>query len=198
MQQVVENLAVQLGLAAIVGQKRLQRRLLVGRRVAHPQRQLAQLVAVLGQQVRLQVEHDLQPVLDLPQEGVVLFEDRPLQVRQAADPLQLRQRFQRVAGAQLGQVAAVEQLEELDDELDVADAAAAGLHVAGAAADVERLLLDPPLQGLDAADVGVAQVAAIDPRRRAIRETPCPATRSPATGRALMYACRSQVRPRLS
>ena len=132
---MVENLAVQLGLAAIIGQESLQRRLLVGGRVAHPQRQLAQLVAVLGQHVGLQIEHDLQPVLDLPQEGVVLFQDRPLQVRQAADALQLGQRLQRVAGAQLGQVAAVEQLEELDDELDVADAAAAGLHVAGAAAD---------------------------------------------------------------
>ena len=133
--------------------------------------------------MRLQVEHDLQPVLDLPQEGVVLFEDRPFQVRQAADALQLGERLQRVAGAQLGQVAAVEQLEELDDELDVADAAAAGLHVAGAAADVERLLLDPPLQGLDAADVGVAQVAAIDPGRERFEKLACPATgRRPRAG----------------
>ena len=121
---------------------------------------------LLGQQVRLQIEHDLQPVLDLPQEGVVLFEDRPLQVRQAADALQLGQGFQRVAGAQLGQIAAVEQLEELDDELDVADAAAAGFHVARPPPPPrERLLLDPPLQGLDAADVGVAQVAAVNPGR---------------------------------
>ena len=51
-------------------------------------------------------------------------------MRQAAARFQLRDRFQRVAGAQLGQVAAVEQLQELDHELDVADAAVAGFDVA--------------------------------------------------------------------
>ena len=54
-------------------------------------------------------------------------------MRQAADLFQLGHGLQRVAGAKLGQVAAVEQLQELDDELDVADAAVAGLHVAGVA-----------------------------------------------------------------
>ena len=132
--------------------------------VAHPQRQLVQFAVVRRQQMRLQVEHDLQPVLDLPQEGVVLLEDRPFEAAQAAGPLQPGERLERVAGADLGQVAAVEQLEELDHELDVADAAAAGFHVADASAQTEGLLLDPPLQGLDAADVGVAQVAAVDPR----------------------------------
>ena len=134
VQQVVEDFAVQFRLAAIVGQERLERRPLFVGRIAHPQRELGQILVPLGQQMRLQVEHDLQPVLDLPQERVVLFEDRPLLVRQAAGPIQLGQGFQRVAGSQLGQIAAVEQLQELDGELDVADAAAAGLHVAGAAA----------------------------------------------------------------
>ena len=82
------------------------------------------------QQVRLQVEHDLQAVLDLAQEAVVVVEDRPLLVRQAADAFQLGDRLERVAGAQLRQIAAVEQLQELDDEFDVADAAVAGLDVA--------------------------------------------------------------------
>ena len=70
----------------------------------------------------------------------------------------------------LGQVAAVEQLQELDHELDVADAAAAGLHVALRAAFAVRALLDPPLEGLDAADVGPAQVAAVDPRAELFEE----------------------------
>ena len=141
--------------------------------------------------MRLQVEHDLQPVLDLAEKRVVLLQDRPLQVCQAANAIELRERFQRIAGTQLGQIAAVEQLEKLDDELDVADAAAAGFHVAGKSGDwlrapmrerwdqrgrrgvcprcfrrpaAERKLLDPPFQGLNAADVGVAQIAAVDPR----------------------------------
>ena len=79
--------------------------------------------------MRLQVEHDLQPVLDLAEKRVVFFQDRSLQVRQAADAIELGQGFQRIAGAQLGQIAAVEQLKKLDDELDVTDAAAAGFHV---------------------------------------------------------------------
>ena len=82
----------------------------------------------------LQIEHDLQPVLDLSQKGVIVFEDRTFLHGQAAALFQLRERVQGVAGAQARQVAAIEQLEELDDELDVADAAAAGFHVAGASA----------------------------------------------------------------
>ncbi len=91
--------------------------------------------------MRLQIEHDLQPVLDLAEKRVVLFQDRPLQVRQAADAIELGKRFQRIAGTQLGQIAAVEQLEKLDDELDVADAAAAGFHVAGKNGDWLRALM---------------------------------------------------------
>ena len=50
--------------------------------------------------MRLQIEHDLQPVLDLAQEGVVLFENRPLLIGQAAALFQPADRFERVAGAQ--------------------------------------------------------------------------------------------------
>ena len=107
----------------------------------------AQLVAVVGQHVRLQVEHDLQPVLDLAQEAVVVLQDRALLVRQAAGLLEPRDGVERVAGADLGQGAAVEQLQELDDELDVADAAVAGLHVARSATPrVLGVLLDAPLE----------------------------------------------------
>ena len=64
----------------------------------------------------------------------------------------------------VGQVAAVEQLQELDDELDVANAAVARLDVAGVGALAVRALLDAAFERLDAGDVGPAQVAAIDPR----------------------------------
>ena len=56
--------------------------------------------ASLRQHVRLQVEHDLQPMLDLAQESVVLFQQRSFLMRQAAAVLELRDRLQRVAGAQ--------------------------------------------------------------------------------------------------
>ena len=163
VQQVVEHLAVQVGLAAIVGGEGLQGRPPRRLHVAHPQSQLPQLVVILGQQVRLQVEHDLQEVLDAAEEGVVVFQQGPLLVGQAADVFQLGHGLEGVGGAQRGQVAAVEQLQELDDEFHVADAAPAGLHVAVVAAALAVLLLDAPLQGLDAADVGTAEVAAVDP-----------------------------------
>ena len=113
---------------------------------------------VAGQHVRLQIEHDLQPVLDLAQEAVVVFELRPLLGRQAAGLLQAGDRVERVAGADLRQGAAVEQLQELDHELDVADAAVAGLHVAQVAAFVFGVLLDAALERLDARDVGQAEI----------------------------------------
>ena len=111
----------------------------------------------------MQVEHDLQPVLELAQEAVVVFQLGPLLGRQAAGFLQPGDRVQRVAGADLGQGAAVEQLQELDHELDVADAAVAGLHVPQVAAFAFGALLDAPLERLDAGDVGQAEVLAIDP-----------------------------------
>ena len=55
--------------------------------------------------------------------------------------------------ADLGILAAVEELEELDDELDVADAAAAGLDLDLGRAGGDGPLLDPPLHRLDLADL---------------------------------------------
>ncbi len=122
-------------------------------------------------QMRLQIEHDLQPMLDLAQEAVMLFEERALLVRQAADTLQGSDGGQRVAVAQGRQIAAVEQLQELDHELDVANAAAPGFDVVGVVAFTDRAPLDATLQGLDAGDVGQAQVTAIDPGFEIIEES---------------------------
>ena len=132
--------------------------------VTHPHGQLGQLVAVVRQHVRLQVEHDLQPMLELAQDVVVVFEHGPLLGREAAGLFQPGDRVQRVAGANLRQGAAVEQLQELDHELDVANAAVAGLHVPQVAAFAFGALLDAALERLDARDVGEAEIAAINPR----------------------------------
>ena len=84
---------------------------------------------------------------------------------QAAGDFQRFQRQQRVPLAHRGQVAAVEQLQELDGELDVADAAAAGLHLRSRRSPTRpALLLDLPLQRLDLVDLGEAEVFAVDER----------------------------------
>ena len=122
---------------------------------------------------------------------------RPFLVGQAAALFQLRDRLQRVAGAQRGQIAAVEQLQELNHELDVADAAVAGLDVVGVGSFDVGPLLDAALERLDARDVGAAQVAAIDPRFELFEEL-SPEIEIAGDGRALTNACRSQVRPEVS
>ena len=107
----------------------LRRRPLRGS-VAHAQGQLAQLVVAVGQAMRLQIEQELQAVLGLAQKAIGVVEDAIFLIGQAADVLQGLHGLERVALADLGQVAAVEQLQELDGELDVADAAVAGLDLA--------------------------------------------------------------------
>src|SRR3954469_6142177 len=81
-------------------------------------------------------------------------------------------RQERVDAADDGVLAAVEQLEELDDELDVADAAVAGLDLEIGPSRGDRALLDPPLQGLDLGDFAGAQVPAVDEGRDRLDERP--------------------------
>src|SRR5262249_60761161 len=93
-----------------------------------------------------------------------VLEELGLLVGEAARPFQSLHRQQRVPLAHLGDAAAVQKLQELDGELDVADAAAAGLDVVVAAAGAAGLLLDAPLQRLDLVDLAEAQVLAVDER----------------------------------
>ena len=79
--------------------------------------------------MRLQVEHQLQAVLGLAQEAIGVVEDAIFLIGQAAGVFEGCQGQEGVALAELGQVAAVEELQELDGELDVADAAASGLDL---------------------------------------------------------------------
>ena len=104
VQQVVENLAVDRRAVRVVGRERHQGRAVRRAGIAHPHGELRQLVAVRRQQVRLQVEHDLQPVLELPQKAVVVFENRALLVREAARLLEPGDGVERVAGADFRQV----------------------------------------------------------------------------------------------
>ena len=145
-------------------------RILTPVQVPHPQRQLPLLVGRRGQPVRLQVEQQLQPVLGLAEEPVRVGQDVRLVRGEAPGDLQRLQGQECVPLADRRQVAAVEQLQELHGVLDVADAAAAGLHVdrvgGRSLAVAARLgpLLHLPLQRLDLVDLGEAEVLAVDER----------------------------------
>src|SRR5258708_4529274 len=112
--------------------------------------------------MRLLVEHDLQAVLDLAQEAIGVIESAILRVGQAANLLERPHRLERVGKANVRQVAAVGKLQELDGELDIADAAVPGLDLGVALAELAGLLLDLAFEGLDLVDLRDAQVAAID------------------------------------
>ena len=133
VQQVVEDPPVQLGLAPIVRQEPGRgagpRLPIAGGRVAHPECQRPDRFHVARHLVRLAVEDDLEPVLDAAEEPVGVVHHVALLGAQASDSFELRDGVERVPAAHLGIFAAVQQLEELDDELDVADAAAARLDL---------------------------------------------------------------------
>ena len=78
--------------------------------------------------------------------------------------------MQGIGGADLGILSAVEQLEELDHELDVTNAAVPGLDLEFGPTRRHRALFDSPLEGLDFRDLGRAQVAAIDERSDRLQE----------------------------
>ena len=125
--------------------------------------------------MRLQIEEQLQPVLGLPQEAVGLGQSVGFVRREAPGNLQGFERDQRVALPHGREVAAVQELEELHGVLDVADAAAAGLHVGGrdpacrgrgfptfAAARPARPQFHLSLQRLHLVDLGEAEVLPIN------------------------------------
>ena len=164
--------------------------------IAHANGQLAQLVPVAGQQVRLQVEHDLQPMLDLAQEARSSLPGsiRSWCVRQppcsswaiasSVLPVRTAGRSPPLSSCRNWMTNSMSRMPPWPV-----------LTLRRSAPSLLRALLDAPLEGLDAGDVGQAQIAAIDPRLELLRETRWPSSRSPATGRALTNACRSQVRP---
>ena len=103
---------------------------------------------------------------------------------------------ERAAHAQPRPLAGVDQLQRLDEELDLADAAFAVLEVeAGRAA--HELALDPAVQLADVVDHrGEAKRGNTNGRSVGIISAPSAA--SPAHGRALIHAWRSHGRPNVS
>ncbi len=109
-------------------------------------------------------------------------------------------RRQRVRHAQLRLASAGDQLLGLHEELDLADAAAADLDVVAGHADGAEAAkgMDLALHGVDVGDGREVEVLAPDVGGEALTQEAWPAAMSPATGRALMRAARSQFWPKLS
>ena len=112
----------------------------------------------------LAIVEDLEPMLDGAQERVGAFQNAPFLVGQSARLRKPPHRLERRAGADLRRVAAAQELEELDRELDVADPAPAVLDVGVIGPVADGTLFDPSLERLDPADVGARQPAPVDPR----------------------------------
>ena len=103
------------------------------------------------------------------------------------------------AAAQCGIAAAGDELLGLHEELDLADAAAAELDVVAQHRDRAMALdgVDLALQRLHIGDGGEIEIFAPDIGLEPVDES-SPRARSPATGRALIMAARSQFWPMLS
>src|SRR6516162_2234189 len=78
--------------------------------------------------MRLQVKQQLQSMFDFTKKSVGILEDAVFLIGQAADALEGGEAEQRVALTQLREIAAVEELQELDGEFDVADTASPGFN----------------------------------------------------------------------
>ena len=98
--------------------------------------------------------------------------------------------------AQLGMPAAGDELLGLDEELDLADAAAAELDIVAVDRDllVAAMGMDLALHRVDVGDRGEIEVLAPD-EGRSSPSNASPAAMSPAQGRALISAARSQFWP---
>ena len=98
-----------------------------------------------------------------------------------------------------GRAAAEDELLRLDEELDFANAAAPELDVVAGDRDLAMAAhgVDLPLHRMDVGDRGIVEIFAPDERRE-LGEKASPSSRSPATGRALIIAARSQFWPSVS
>ena len=103
---------------------------------------------------------ELQHVLDAAEEPVGVGQHVGVVGVDVAALAELRERGQRAAHAQLRVHAAVDELQELGGELDVADPARPSLDVAVRAAAPARLRLGPHLEGAHVTEL-------VDPERRA-------------------------------
>jgi hypothetical protein len=122
---------------------RKRRRAAAGRQGdAHAPRETPELLLPFRKHVRLELVEDLQAVLDRAQVDERVAERAPEAGREIAALGEAEDRAQAVPLAQPGVVAAVEELERLDEELHLANAAHAELDVAARAALGAKRLVD--------------------------------------------------------
>ena len=162
VQQVVEDATIHVGRLGQFLAQPIGGRLACA--VAHTHRQPGKLRRIPGHHVRLAIVEDLKPMLDGAQERVGAFQNTAFLVGQSARLRKPPHCLERRARADLRRVAAAQELEELNRELDVADPAPAALDVGVIGPVANGPVFDPSLERLDAADVGTRQPAAVDPR----------------------------------
>ena len=133
-------------------------------------RQRGARVPVGREVVGLQVAHHLQPVLQPAQEPVGVGEGLGVLLRDVALVGERRERGERVGLAEPLVPAAVHDLQELDGELDVADAPAAALDLGELLAATPDVLLEPDLRAADLVDRGLVEVARVDELAHALDE----------------------------
>ncbi len=127
-------------------------------------------VPVRREVVGLQVAHHLEPVLQPAQEPVGVGEGVGVLLRDVALVRERRECGERVGLAETPIPAAMDDLEELDGELDVADAAAAAFDLRELLAATPDVLLEPDLRAADLVDRGLVEVARIRELAHALDE----------------------------
>ena len=114
--------------------------------------------------------------------------------------VEFAEHVERARAAHPRPAAAENELLRLDEELDLADAAAAELDVVARHDHplVAAHGVDLALHRVDVGDRGVVEILAPDEGREVGEEAPRRESRSPAAGRALIIAARSQFCPSVS
>src|ERR1700732_2271086 len=97
-------------------------------------------------------------MLRFAQKPISIIQDMVFLGGQTADSLQGLHRQKGVPLANLGQVASVEELQELNGKLDIPDAAMPGLDIRLPRAASPGLVFDPAFEGLDLIDFREAQI----------------------------------------
>ncbi len=123
---------------------------------------LAQFLGVFRQAMRLPVEEELKAVLRPAQKAIGIVQCAILGIGQTTGRLERLHGVERTSLANGRQVAAIEKLQELNGELDVANTPATGLHVTFAIPGVVRLVFDSPFHCLDFVDFREAQILSPD------------------------------------
>ncbi len=150
--------------------------------------------------MRLLVRHHLQAVLHAAQ---IAVGGAQIVAHLRADPVEIGEaveRLKRLARAERPLPASCDELLRLHEEFDLANAAAPELEIMASDRDLAVTLcgVDLPLHRVDVRDGVVIEIFAPDIGAESFEEGVSPAAMSPATGRALIMAARSQFWPKLS